>query len=81
MWILRRLLNPVRRFLERRRFPTLLLITAGLFLASVLIPDPLPFIDELLLLAGTVVLGSFRRRTATRDEDKGEDGAESGGRR
>lgn len=61
MWILHRLLGPLKRFLERRRFRTLFMILAGLFLADLFIPDPLPFIDELVLLVGTVLVGSFRK--------------------
>lgn len=52
----------VRRFLERRRFPTLLLIAAALFLVNVFIADPLPFVDEVLLLIATLLIGSLRKR-------------------
>ena len=38
----------VRRFLERRRFPTLMLVGGVLFLANLLVPDPIPFVDEIL---------------------------------
>jgi len=52
----------VSRFAARLRFPTLFLITAGLFLLDLLIPDTIPFADELLLGLGTLLLGSLRRR-------------------
>lgn len=52
----------VRRFLERRRFPTLMLLGGGLFLANLLIPDPIPFVDEILMLIATVAIGSVRRK-------------------
>lgn len=51
----------IRRFLERRRFPTLMLIGAALFVVNLFLPDPLPFIDEALLLIATLFIGSFRK--------------------
>lgn len=56
------LLPAIRRFLRRRRFPTLMLIGAILFLINLAVPDPIPFIDEILLLIGTLILGSLRDR-------------------
>ncbi len=61
MWIFRKLLGPVHRFLERRRFPTLLIMLASLFVANVFIPDPIPLIDELIMLVATVAVGAFRK--------------------
>jgi hypothetical protein len=52
----------VRRFLERRRFPTLMLLGAALFIANLLMPDPIPFVDEILMLIATVAIGSVRSR-------------------
>jgi hypothetical protein len=52
----------VSRFASRLRFPTLFLITAGLFLLDLVIPDVIPFADEMLLGLGTLLLGSLRRR-------------------
>ena len=43
----------VSRFAAKLRFPTLFLITAGLFLLDLVIPDVIPFADELLLGLGT----------------------------
>jgi len=62
MWILRKLFGPLQRFLERRRFPTLFVILAALFGINLLIPDPFPFIDELIMLVATVLVGAFRQR-------------------
>ena len=62
MWIFRKFFGPVQRFLERRRFPTLLLILAALFGANLFIPDPIPFIDEMIMLVATVIIGAFRKR-------------------
>jgi hypothetical protein len=53
---------PLLRRFGRLRFPTLFVITAVLFVINVLVPDPIPFIDELLLGLGTLLLGSLRKR-------------------
>lgn len=48
--------------LSRLRFPWLFAATAVLFIASLLIPDPVPFVDELLLALVTLLFGAWRRR-------------------
>lgn len=55
----------IRSFLERRRFPTLMLLGAALFVANLLIPDVIPFVDEILMLIATVAIGSVRRKKDT----------------
>jgi hypothetical protein len=52
----------VSRFGETLRFPYLFLLTAGLFVLDLLVPDLIPFADELLLGLGTLLLGSIRKR-------------------
>jgi len=49
-------------YLESLRFPWLLLVTAVLFLVSVLVPDAFPFIDEIVLALLTVLLGRLKRK-------------------
>jgi hypothetical protein len=49
-------------YLNSLRFPWLLLVTAVLFLANVLIPDVLPFVDEILLALVGIVLSRLKRR-------------------
>lgn len=44
------------------RFPKLAMITAGLFVADLLIPDFIPFIDEILLGLATLLLGNLRSK-------------------
>jgi len=58
----------VRRFLERRRFPTLMLIGAALFIGNLLLPDPVPFVDEILMLIATVAIGSVRSKNKPEEE-------------
>lgn len=56
------LLLPFLSWARKLRFPTLFKITAGLFVLSVLIPDPLPFVDEILLGLGTLMLAQWKDR-------------------
>lgn len=58
----------VKRFLARRRFPTLMLIAAAVLVVNLFVPDPLPFADEVLMLIATVVIGSFRDRGRNKRE-------------
>jgi len=61
------MLNPVAggllRFAATLRFPTLFAVTAGLFLLDLLVPDMIPFVDELLLGLAALLFASIRRRT------------------
>ena len=43
------LLLPLLNWARKLRFPTLFKITAILFAVNILIPDPIPFVDEILL--------------------------------
>ncbi len=44
------------------RFPTLFAITVVLFTVSMLLPDPIPFLDEILFGLGTLLLASWKKR-------------------
>lgn len=59
------LLNPLRNYLQRLRFPQLFMLMAVLFGVDVIVPDMIPFIDEILLLIGTLLLGGLKRRRGT----------------
>jgi Family of unknown function (DUF6116) len=52
----------VLRFAAGLRFPTLFAVAAALFLLDLLIPDFIPFADELLLGLLTLMLASWKRR-------------------
>lgn len=52
----------VARWASRFRYPTLLAITATVFLLDLAIPDMIPFVDEILLALATGVLASLRKR-------------------
>ena len=50
------------RWARSLRFPTLFFVTAALFVADLLLPDMIPFVDELLLGLGTLLLANLRKR-------------------
>ena len=52
----------VTRFASGMRFPTLFKLCAGLFLVDLVIPDLVPFADEILLALLTLLVGAFRKR-------------------
>ncbi len=52
----------VHEFASRLRFPKLFGITLALFVFDLLIPDLIPFVDEILLALVTALLGSLKRR-------------------
>lgn len=54
----------VRGALGRLRYPRLLLLTGVLFVADLVVPDLIPFADEVLLGLGTLVLAGLRNRRA-----------------
>jgi hypothetical protein len=52
----------ILRFASSLRFPTLFLLSGGLFLIDMLIPDFIPFYDEILLALLTLALGAWKKR-------------------
>ena len=65
--------NPILRVLLRwiggLRYPQLFLLFAVLFGVDIVLPDAIPFIDELMLGIVTLLLGSLRRRRDERPID------------
>jgi hypothetical protein len=53
---------------QKRRFPTLLLVTGGLFVIDLVVPDLVPLLDELLLGLATLVLARWKDERQTRSE-------------
>lgn len=53
----------VGAFASRLRFPNLFLLTAGLFVLDLLIPDLIPFADEILLGLLAVLFGMWQQKT------------------
>lgn len=52
------------RYFSRLKFPWLFAVTGALFGLDLLLPDFLPFVDELLLGMMTLLLGTWRSRKA-----------------
>lgn len=72
------LLAPVLGWFGKLSYPRLFVATAALFFADMLIPDFIPFADELLLGLGTLLLANWkrvkpRREPATIDADSRQD--------
>ncbi|MBS0216424.1 MAG: hypothetical protein JSR50_11805 [Proteobacteria bacterium] len=56
------LLAPLMRWFGRLSYPRLFLLLAALFLFDTLIPDFIPFIDEILLGLGTLILARMKKK-------------------
>lgn len=73
-------------FLVRLRFPYLFAISLGLFALNVIVPDPIPFLDEVMLGLLAAFLASLQgkggpeggSRSRIPSADRG-DGADPGG--
>ncbi len=68
------LITPFLKWASTLRHPTLFKIIALLLLLSVVWPDPLPFLDELILGLSTVLLASWKNRpqpaSPAKDDDR-----------
>jgi len=53
---------PVLGWLRRLSYPRLFMLTVALFVLNLLIIDPLPFVDELLLGLVALLLAGRKRR-------------------
>jgi hypothetical protein len=56
------LVGRVTSFARDLRFPQLFLLAAAVFVLDLLIPDGIPFADELVLALVTVMLGRWKRK-------------------
>ena len=56
------LLSPVLNFLSKLSYPRLFALTAALVAIDLVVPDIVPFADELLLGLGTLLLANWRKR-------------------
>lgn len=70
------LLLPLLTWARRLRYPTLFKLTAAAFAVSILWPfDPIPFIDEIVLGLGTLLLANWKQsRPGNDDAIEGERG-------
>jgi hypothetical protein len=51
----------VRRYARGLRFPTLLAVVGTLFVIDVLVPDVIPFFDEIMLALSTLLLAALKK--------------------
>ena len=58
------LTGPLLAYASQLRFPTLFKITLGVFLLDLLIPDFIPFADEILLGLGALILSNWQKPVA-----------------
>ena len=55
-------LLPLLDWARKLRYPTLFKIAAALFVVTLFLPDPVPFVDEILFGLGTLLLANWKRR-------------------
>jgi len=58
------------RLLPGLRFPQLFAILAGLLVLNLVLPDPIPLVDELTLAVLTLLIGSWRIRREPQQEPR-----------
>lgn len=56
------LLGPILRWFGKLSYPRLFLVAAALFVVDLVVPDVVPFADELLLGLGTLLLANWKKR-------------------
>lgn len=61
-------------FAGKLRFPQLFALAAGLFLIDLVVPDMIPFVDEILLGLGTLLLGSWKNRRSEESRPRNKTG-------
>lgn len=61
-WLVKILPGALLRYAQRLRFPHLFLLFLGLLLVNLLVPDPVPFIDELILAVATLLFSAWKQR-------------------
>jgi len=66
--------GPIMGYASRLRFPTLFFITLGLWAVNMIIPDPLPFIDEIVMGLLTLMLATWKKGKQAAPEAPGTPG-------
>lgn len=56
------LLLPLLNWARKLRYPTLFKLAAALFALTLVVPDPVPFVDEFLFGLATLLLANWKRR-------------------
>ena len=60
----------VNRLLPRLRYPYLFLVLGALFLVDLIVPDPIPLVDEVLLAVLAFIAATFTTRKDTDPEPR-----------
>ena len=55
-------IGPLLAWARKLRYPTLFKLTAALFVVTLVLPDPIPFLDEIVLGLGTLLLANWHQR-------------------
>ena len=76
--MLKLFIGPLLAWARTLRYPTLFKLTAALFLLTLLIPDPIPLMDEILLGLGTLLLANWHQRKQPPTVDSAQTPAASG---
>jgi len=58
------------RWISKLKFPQLFTFTAALFLIDFIVPDLVPFLDEILLAAATLLLANMKREPVEAEPEK-----------
>lgn len=58
------MLLPLLNWARKLRYPTLFKLTALVFAINLFVPDMIPFVDEILLGLGTLLLANLKDRNA-----------------
>jgi hypothetical protein len=65
-----RIQDRLLHYASRLRFPKLLALAAAVFVADLIFPDVIPFVDEILLGLLTLLLGMLKKGKGTTGSDK-----------
>lgn len=77
----RLLIAPFLNWARKLKHPALFKLVAALFLLDMFIPDVIPFVDEILLGLGTLLLANWKNRGASADADPARDSIDGSARR
>ena len=72
LWLRGIVLGLLGRYGAGLRFPVLFFVVACLFAFNMVLPDPVPFLDELILALMTAMLASFKREPIPPPRDPSE---------
>lgn len=72
VWLRRAAIAILGRYGATLRFPHLLLLAGAIFVINLIVPDPLPLVDELFLGLVTLLFATWRDERKKKDADLAE---------